>query len=135
MTQPNPRKSSQRPVRRRTGLFIFQAGGIDAVLFDNDGVRADTESAFFKATREASAKKGVVPAAGYRAGACPWDGRNSREIAEDPGVRPDRIEILIEWTSLPKCDDAALAVDDISGVFPLVLASRAPKDTRKDPSG
>ena len=88
--------SSQRPVRCRAGLFNYGGGGIEAVLFDNDGLLVDTESAFFEVTAEAFAGENADLTAGYWAKTYLREGRTSREIAGDLGVRADRIEILIE---------------------------------------
>jgi HAD superfamily hydrolase (TIGR01509 family) len=69
---------------------------IEAVLFDNDGVLVDTEFAFFEVTRDSFSGEGVVLTPGHWAVTYLGKGQTSREIAKDLGIRPDRIDSLVD---------------------------------------
>lgn len=77
-----------------------EATAIDAVLFDNDGVLVDTETAFFEVTRDAFAKEGVVLRTGHWAKAYLGEGRETRDIAADLGIRADGINVFVENRNL-----------------------------------
>jgi HAD superfamily hydrolase (TIGR01509 family) len=96
LTRHNPQKIIQRPVPYRTGLSAFCNSRIDAVLFDNDGVLVDTETAFYEVTRDAFAKEGVVLRAGHWARTYLGEGRATRDIAADLGIRADAIDAFVE---------------------------------------
>jgi len=69
---------------------------IDAILFDNDGVLVDTESAFFEVTRESFARMGVVLTPLLWARTYLGKGQTSRDIAKDLGIPPGRIGAMVD---------------------------------------
>jgi HAD superfamily hydrolase (TIGR01509 family) len=69
---------------------------IKAVLWDNDGVLADTEALFFEATRAAFARAGLSLTQARWAAHYLGEGRTSKDIALSLGCDPDRITQLID---------------------------------------
>jgi beta-phosphoglucomutase-like phosphatase (HAD superfamily) len=69
---------------------------VEAVLFDNDGVLVDTESAFFEVTRDAFAEEGLILTPRHWACAYLGEGRTSRDIARSLGVPEKRIDAVVD---------------------------------------
>lgn len=70
---------------------------LQAILFDSDGVLADTERVFFEATRAAFGRAGVTLEDARWARWYLAEGRRSREVARLLGIAPSVVEELIEF--------------------------------------
>jgi HAD superfamily hydrolase (TIGR01509 family) len=85
---------------RGAGGHGSEATVIEAVLFDNDGLLVDTETAFFEVTRDAFAKEGIVLPTGHWAKTYLGEGRATRDIAADLGMPADRIDAFVQGRNL-----------------------------------
>ena len=108
-----------------------------AVLFDNDGVLADTEEMFFEATRAAFEAAGTELARSLWARHYLGEGQHSRDIARRLGIAPSSVEEIIArrdrlfWEKVdrgvPILPGVPQTLDRLVGHFRLAIVTGAPR--------
>jgi HAD superfamily hydrolase (TIGR01509 family) len=91
----------------------------DVVLFDNDGVLVDTETLYFRATREALGEVGVALAEADYVELFLRQGRGAWHLAEAQGIDAATIDRLRQWRD----DRYAALIDAGPVVIPGALAA------------
>ncbi|MBF0246416.1 MAG: HAD family phosphatase, partial [Planctomycetes bacterium] len=95
-----------------------------AILFDHDGVLADSESAYFEATRAALATAGFPLQPQVWASRYLGEGKRSREIALGLGLNPELADALIAEREVRFARMLAEGIPLMPGVKETVAALR-----------